>query len=87
MQYIPSNALYVYFRYDEKQSILCALNSDTVSASLNFSDYAERTRGFQTATNIITGVDHPISQNLNLPARSITILELKRRPDGNKVVH
>jgi glycosidase len=87
MQYIPSKALYVYFRYDEKQTILCALNADTLSASLNFSDYAERTRGFHTATDIITGVTYPILQNLNLPARSIGILELKRGPDANKVVH
>ncbi|HEY4966985.1 MAG TPA: cyclomaltodextrinase C-terminal domain-containing protein, partial [Puia sp.] len=87
MQYIPSKALYVYFRYDEKQTILCALNADTVSASINFSDFAERTRGFQTATDIMTGINYPISENLNIPARSISILELKRRPDGNKVVH
>ncbi len=32
MQYIPSKGVYVYFRYDDKQTILCALNSDTVSA-------------------------------------------------------
>ncbi len=87
MQYIPSKALYVYFRYDEKQTVLCALNADTLSASLNFGDYSERTRGFQNATDIITGATYPISQNLNLPARSISILELKRGPDANKVVH
>jgi neopullulanase len=87
MQYIPSKALYVYFRYDEKQTILCALNADTVTASLNFGDYAERTRGFQTATNIMTGIGYPVSENLNIAARSIRILELKRRPDANKVVH
>jgi glycosidase len=87
MQYIPTGALYVYFRYDEKQTILCALNADSVSTLMNFADYAERTYGFQTAIDIITGADHPLSQKINLPARSITILELKRRTDANKVVH
>lgn len=87
MQYIPTKSLYVYFRYDEKQTIVCALNADTVSTTFHFKDYSERTGGFQTATNIMTGMDHPLSENLSLPARSLTIMELKRRPDGNKVVH
>jgi glycosidase len=87
MQYIPSGAVYVYFRYDEKQTILCALNADTLSASLRFSDFKERTGGFQAATNIMTGENYSLSNNMALPARSITLLELKRRPDANKVVN
>jgi glycosidase len=87
MQYIPSGSVYVYFRYDEKQTVLCALNADTVAASIRFSDYKERTGGFQTATNIMTGANYPLSEKMALPARSITLLELKRRTDANKVVN
>lgn len=79
MQYIPSKGVYVYFRYDQHQTILCALNSDTVSANLNFQDYLERTKGFETATDIITGTNYPASEKMILPPRSITILELKKR--------
>jgi glycosidase len=87
MQYIPSGSVYIYFRYDEKQTVLCALNADTVAASIRFSDYKERTGGFQTATNIMTGANFPLSEKMALPARSITLLELKRRTDANKVVN
>ena len=79
MQFIPSKGVYVYFRYDKQQTILCALNSDTVSANLNFEDYSERTKGFETATDIITGTNYPASEKMILPPRSITILELKKR--------
>jgi neopullulanase len=79
MQYIPSKGVYVYFRYDKHQTILCALNSDTVSANLNFQDFSERTKGFETATDIITGASYPASEKMIIPARSITILELKKR--------
>ncbi len=79
MQYIPSKRVYVYFRYDQHQTILCALNSDTLSANLNFQDYSERTRGFETATDIMTGTNYPASEKMMLPPRSITILELKKR--------
>jgi len=87
MQYVPAKGVYVYFRYDDKQTILCALNADTLSTVLNFSDYAERTKGFTSATDILTGHIFPISEKMNLPARSMQILELKNRPDANKVVH
>ena len=87
MQYIPSKGLYVYFRYDNNQTILCALNSDTLSASIQFGDYAERTQSFETATDVMTGSIYPLSEKMNIPARSIRILELKKRPTANKVVH
>jgi neopullulanase len=87
MQYVPAKGVYVYFRYDNKQTILCALNVDTLGASLNFADYAERTMGFESATDILTGNPYSLSEQMKLPARSIRILELKRRPDANKVVH
>src|SRR5450432_1853509 len=87
MQYIPAKGLYVYFRYDSNQTILCALNSDTVSVSLHFNDYTERTGGFEFANDILNGMNYPVSENMNIPARSIRILELKRRTTGNKSVH
>jgi neopullulanase len=87
MQYIPSKGLYVYFRYDNNQTILCALNSDTIAASIHFEDYAERTRSFETATDVMTDSIYPLSEKMDLPARSIRILELKKRLTANKVVH
>jgi hypothetical protein len=87
MQYIPSKGLYVYFRYDNNQTMLCALNSDTLSASIHFGDYKERTQYFETATDVMTGSNYNLSEQMNIPARSIRILELKKRLTANKVVH
>jgi glycosidase len=87
MQYIPSKGVYVYFRYDNKQTILCALNTDTASANIRFPDYTERTASFANATDIINGNSYQLSDSMNLPARTIRILELKKRPTDNKVVH
>jgi neopullulanase len=87
MQYAPQKGIYIYFRYDAKQTILCILNTDTVSSEINFNDYAERTRDFQTATDIMSGSTYPVLEKFDIPARSIRILELKKRTDANKVVH
>ncbi len=55
MQYIPTDGLYVYFRYDAKETIMCIMNTSDESKNINFSDYTERTRGFHTATDVISG--------------------------------
>src|SRR5450432_1031287 len=87
MQFIPSKGTYVYFRYDEKQTIMCALNTDSISTTLDFRDFKEMTTGFDNATDIISGMQYPVSDTLNIPARGIMILILKKRPTANKVVH
>jgi glycosidase len=80
MQYIPSGGLYIYFRYDRRQTILCALNTDTTVATISFGDYAERTKGFDLAVNVMTGEQLDIRGKMNLPARKMVILELKKSP-------
>jgi len=87
MQYIPFKGVYIYFRYDEHQTILCALNSDTVSASINFKDFSERTGKFESGTDILDNTMYPLSEKMLIPGRSIRILELKKTPSGNKIVH
>jgi glycosidase len=78
MQYIPVNGLYVYFRYDASQTILCALNTDSAAATIHYNEYQERTTGFTYATDVMTGNTYPVSDKMEIPARSIRILELKK---------
>ena len=87
MHFIPSNGLYVYSRYDTKQTILCVLNTDTTTVSINFTDYAQRTADFANAADIMSGTIYNLSDKMNIPARSIRIMELKKGKDANKFVH
>ena len=86
MQYIPFRGVYVYFRYDSTQTIICTVNTDTVLADISFRDYSERTKYFEMATDIMTGEDHSLSDNMSIPPRSIRILELKKRRPVNQIV-
>ena len=87
MQYVPNHGTYVYFRFDEKETILCALNTDTLSSTIQFSDFSERTEGFKTASDIMNGNTYKTEDKLILPARSIRILQLKKGSTDNKIVH
>ena len=74
MQYVPQDGLYVYFRYDDKQNIMCVMNTAEKEKELSFDNYDERTKGFTKATDII---NKTILQNkFTVPAKTMWILEL-----------
>src|SRR4030095_5328831 len=56
MQYIPVNGVYVYFRYDEKQTVMCVMNNSDKPSTIDLSKYAERLNGFTKAYDLATGV-------------------------------
>jgi glycosidase len=78
MQYVPDKSLYVYFRYDTRQTILCAMNTANAATLLDFSRYAERTAGFTEGVDVLTGQRWPLGQPVKLPGRTMWVLELRR---------
>lgn len=74
MHYLPQDGLYVYFRYDAGQTVMCILNTGDTEKKLNLTDYAERTHGFNRGRDVVTGTILPGS--FSVPAKKITILEL-----------
>lgn len=55
MQYAPSKGEYVYFRYDQGQTIMVAMNTVKESLTLDMNLYKESTKGFSKMKNILTG--------------------------------
>jgi glycosidase len=78
MQYVPQNDLYVYFRYDTTQTIMCIMNTDSTSKEVDFKKYAERTSGFTKAINVINNDSFSTADNLLIHAREMWVLELKK---------
>ncbi|MFN4007284.1 MAG: glycoside hydrolase family 13 protein [Chitinophagaceae bacterium] len=54
MQYVPQDGLYVYFRYDANQTIMCVMNTSDKPKEFTFSDYSERTQGFVKGTDVVS---------------------------------
>ena len=77
MQYLPMDGLYVYFRYDNKQTVMCIMNTAKESKKINFADYDERTKGFITAASITTKENYKTSETLTVPAQTMWVLEMK----------
>jgi len=78
MHYIPVDGLYVYFRYDENQTIMCVMNTATNSNVVDFAKYVERTTGFRTAANVLSDETVNTAGKLAIPAMRMYILELRK---------
>ncbi|MEO8820432.1 MAG: glycoside hydrolase family 13 protein [Ginsengibacter sp.] len=71
MQYEPKKGgLYVYFRYDSKQTIMTILNTSKKEEKVDVKYYYERTNGFTKMKNIITGETLPLEDFSLMPMES-----------------
>jgi neopullulanase len=77
MHFIPENGVYVYFRYNDSESVMVILNNSMEEKTLTTERFKERLQGFNSAENIVTKQTISNLQQLVLPAKSATILELK----------
>ncbi len=54
MQYVPVDGVYVYFRYDAKQTVMVVMNTAKTEKTIAIKDFSERTNGFSSFTNVVT---------------------------------
>jgi glycosidase len=77
MQYAPKHdGAYIYFRYNEEESVMVAFNKSEEAKTIDTDYYYERLDGFSKGTDVITDQTYELD-NLEIPARSVLILELK----------
>jgi glycosidase len=55
MQYVPEDGIYVYFRYNNDQTIMVVMNTAKEKKNISPKKYFERTNGFSKMKNVITG--------------------------------
>jgi glycosidase len=78
MHFIPENGLYVYFRYTDSESVMVILNNNQEAKTLDTKRFNERLTGFSSGKNVVTNETLSTLQNLSLPAKSATIIELQK---------
>lgn len=77
MQYIPEQGIYVYFRYDEKSTVMIAYNSNESDKNLKIDRFAERTGQFKKGREIQSDQQIQLG-NLLIPAKTTLVIELNQ---------
>jgi len=75
MQFIPKDGLYIYFRYDAKQTVMVVTNTGDKDAKPDWSVYAERTKGFTQVRNVVSGKVKPFN-GLEIESKESFVFEL-----------
>ncbi len=75
--FIPEEGVYVYFRYDDAESIMVILNKNEGDYTLDMSRFAERLENKLTGTDVLSGSTYDVTKTIQLPAKTPLILELK----------
>ena len=75
MQFVPQDGVYVYFRYDEKQTVMVIMNTAKENKTVALKRFEERTKGFSKMKNIISGTVSDIKE-LNLDSYKSGVYEL-----------
>jgi len=76
--YVPEDGLYVYFRYDDRESVMVILNNnDTKSSTVTKDKYIESLNGFSKGYEVITGKTIDDLTSFEIPPKTAMIIDLK----------
>ena len=74
--YLPENGVYVYFRFNEKGSVMVVLNNNEKEQTLQLKRFEENLKSYTKGKDIISGNEILLSETLTIAAKSPLILEL-----------
>jgi glycosidase len=75
--YFPMDNMYVYFRYNDKETIMVILNTNPENKTLNTERFEESLHGFTNGKEVLTGANFIDLKNIIVPGKTSLILELK----------
>lgn len=78
MHFVPQDGIYVYFRYNENESVMVILNKNQDERTIDTSRFHERISGYKTGKEIISGRQLSDILKITVPARSAVIVELSK---------
>ncbi len=77
MQYVPEDGLYVYFRFDDKQAVMCIMNTSEKTKHINFNNYPEMFKNVKQIKSVM-GTERIEGDNLNIEPKKFVIIELNK---------
>ncbi len=76
--FIPENGVYVYFRYDDNESVMVLLNNSNKEQEIKTDRFAECLKGFNSGKDIISGKEINDLNIIKIPAKTAKIIELEK---------
>ncbi len=75
VQFVPEDAVYVFFRYDEKQTVMVVMNTAKEEKRVQVAKYEERTKAFTSMKNVLTNRQNVLA-DFSVAALTTAVFEL-----------
>ena len=76
-QYIPENNVYVYFRYNESETVMVVINNSAETKTFKTNRFKENILNNTSGKDILTNKTIDLKSEIALEGKSVLILELK----------
>lgn len=75
--FVPIDGIYVYFRHNDKESVMVVMNNTGEEKKVETKRFAERLKGFRSAKEVLTGQEINDLSTLSIPAKTALVFDLK----------
>lgn len=77
LQYLPVNEVYVYFRYDDNQTIMVVINNKQEAQTIDLQRFAQGIKSFTKGKDVVSEKEFSLTQPLKIDGKTALVLELK----------
>lgn len=78
MHYLPDNNVYVYFRYNDTESVMVVVNNSKDKQTVKLDRFKESLASYSSGKDIISDANFDLKSELSIEGKSSLILELKK---------
>ena len=75
--YVPDNNVYVYFRYNEKETVMVIINNNSDKQTLKINRFKESIQNLKSGKGVLSGKTFDLNNDIEIEGKSALILELK----------
>ena len=79
MHYIPQNNVYVYFRYNETESVMVVINNNPEKQTFTTNRFQENINNYKTGKDIFSNATFNMKNYISIEGKSVLVLELNKR--------
>jgi glycosidase len=77
LQYVPEDGVYVYFRYDEKQTVMCIMNTNDQEMMVDLKRFGDQVKNFTSGREITTDRSVVLGDKVRIQKKYLLVMELR----------
>ena len=75
--YIPENNVYVYFRYNEKETVMVIINNNPEKQTIKTNRFLENIKNYKSGKDALGNTSFDLKNDISIEGKSALILELR----------